>query len=309
MDVRTILIAGALLPVLSFAGCGSGDPGAVGGSTGAADEGPPWTVPVLDPAQLYEADTLVLDAKDGPKLCVGGVAHSLPPQCFGVPLAGWDWDAVEGEESASGTTWGEAHVVGTYDGDTFTVTAAGPYRPGEADFGGARDFSTPCPEPAGGWLAADPSRVSEGDFDAGAAAARARPDYVALWVDYVGDDTPDELAERLSEGEAVLQIMNVVVADDVTGAEVAVREAWGGPLCVSRREGHTQKELESIRAEAERLVREDLGLEFTWSSDGDVGLAAEIGVVVDPGGAGQAALDARFGAGMVRLFPALRPVQ
>jgi hypothetical protein len=46
-----------------------------------------------------------------------------------------------------------------------------------------------------------------------------------------------------------------------------------------------------------------------WSSEGGVGLAAEVGVVVDPTGAGQAALDERYGPGMVRLFPALRPVQ
>jgi hypothetical protein len=64
----------------------------------------------------------------------------------------------------------------------------------------------------------------------------------------------------------------------------------------------------AIRAEAEQFIAEELGLEWTWSQEGDVGLAAEVGVVVDPGGAAQAALDARFGADMVRLFPALRPV-
>ena len=48
---------------------------------------------------------------------------------------------------------------------------------------------------------------------------------------------------------------------------------------------------------------------MTWSQGGDVGLAAEVGVVVDPGGAGQAALDERYGSGMVTLYPALRPSQ
>ena len=33
-----------------------------------------------------------------------------------------------------------------------------------------------------------------------------------------------------------------------------------------------------------------------------------MGVVVDPGGAGQAALDERYGPGMVTLYPALTPV-
>ena len=65
----------------------------------------------------------------------------------------------------------------------------------------------------------------------------------------------------------------------------------------------------AIRTDAERFIAEELGLEQTWSQDGDTGLAAEVGVVVDPGGAGQAALDARYSQGMVRLFPALRPVE
>jgi hypothetical protein len=110
------------------------------------------------------------------------------------------------------------------------------------------------------------------------------------------------------EGKPVLQIMNVVVTEDVAGAEAAIREAWGGPLCVTQREGHTATELAEIRRDAERFIQDELGLRFTWSSDGDVGLAAEVGVVVDPGRAGQAALDERYGPGMVKLLPALTPV-
>ena len=84
-----------------------------------------------------------------------------------------------------------------------------------------------------------------------------------------------------------------------------VREPFAS---VRRREGRTEKELAAIRDEAERFIQEELGLQFTWSSDGDVGLAAEVGVVINPGGAGQAALDERYGPGVVRLFPALKPV-
>jgi hypothetical protein len=103
--------------------------------------------------------------------------------------------------------------------------------------------------------------------------------------------------------------MDVVVTDDVAGAEAAIREAWGGPLCVTQREGHTEDELAAIRQKAERFIAEELGLETTWSMEGDVGLAAVVAVVVDPGAAGQAALDARYGQGMVTLSPALSPVE
>jgi hypothetical protein len=301
MPVRRFLLAAALLPVLGLTGCGSGDPG-------AADEPGPVTEPTVDPAQLYEASSTVLDDADGPRLCVGGVADSLPPQCGGLPLVAWDWDAVADEESAGGATWGDYHLVGTFDGEIFTVADVSPYERASVDRANERDFSTPCPEPAGGWAALDPSRAADSDFAVGATVAQARPDYVALWVDYAGDYTAEELAERLNEGKPVLQIMNVVVTEDTAGAEAAVREVWSGPLCVTKREGHTAEELAAIREEAERFIQEELGLRYLWSAGGAPELAAEMGVVVDPGGAGQAAVDKRFGPGLVRLVPALTPV-
>ena len=186
---------------------------------------------------------------------------------------------------------------------------AGPYRAATVGDGGDRDFVTLCPVAAGGWGADDPGRASDEAFGAGATIAQDLPGYVTLWVDYAEDLQPEELEERAMAGDPVLQIMNVVVTDDVEGAEAAIREAWRGPLCVTERPGHTEEELMAIRTEAERFIAEELGLEQTWSQDGDTGLAAEVGVVVDPGGAGQAALDARYSQGMVRLFPALRPVE
>ncbi len=302
--MRTVLLAGVLLSALAAGGCGSGEPGAVSGDADL----PPVTSIQIDPAQVLEGSGTVLEDAKGPQLCLGGVAESYPPQCGGIPLVGWDWNAVEGEESASGTTWGDFRVVGTYDGEVFTLSDAGPPAPAEARYGGDRDFTTPCPEPAGGWVAGEPVRASDRAFSAGAAVAQALPGYVALWVDYAGDFTPEELDQRLMEGDPVLQIMNVVVTEDVAGAEAGIREAWGGPLCVIQREGHSQSELVAIREEAEGFI-EELGLERTWSSEGLVGMAAEVGVVIDPGGAAQAVLDQRYGPGMVKLYPALRPVE
>jgi hypothetical protein len=309
--VQKLAPSAALLLVLVTAACGAGDPGAVGGSTGAGDDAPPPTVPAPDSGRLYEGDGTVLeDADHGPELCLGGVLLSLPPQCSGVPLAGWDWDAVEGAQSGSGTTWGEFHVVGTYADGVLTVTEVGPVDPDglDAGTGTARSFTTSCPEPAGGWPTAVPSVSMEEDFAAGTSIAQARPDHVALWVDYAGDLTPEEVDQAMVEGTPVAKIMNVVVTGDVAETEAAIRKVWRGPLCVVQHEGKTQQELQAIRAEAERFIQEELGLEMTWSQEGDVGLAAEVGVVVDVDGAGQAALDDRYGAGMVKLLPGLRPV-
>ena len=65
----------------------------------------------------------------------------------------------------------------------------------------------------------------------------------------------------------------------------------------------------AIRKEAEAFIVDELGLQMAGSWEGEVGLAAEVIVWIDPGGAGQAALDERYGVGMVKLLPALRPVE
>ena len=304
--------AAALFLALFCAACGAGEPGAVGGSTGASDDAPPPAVPAPDADQLFEADGTVLEDKThGPELCLGGVALSLPPQCGGVPLANWDWDAVDGAQSGSGTTWGEFHVVGTYADGVLTVTEVGPSDPAGlgAGYGTMRSFTTSCPEPAGGWPADVFGVAQEDAFAAGSAIAQGRLDHVALWVDYGGDLTPEEIDQAMVDGTPVAKIMNVVVTGDVAETEAAIRKAWKGPLCVVQHEGRTRKELQAIRAEAETFIQEELGLEMTWSQEGDVGLAAEVGVVIDVDGAAQAALDERYGPGMVKVFPGLRPVE
>lgn len=93
--------------VVLTAACGSGDRSVL---TAAGDE------PVLHTGTVLQAPGA------GPQLCLRGVADSLPPQCGGLPPIGWDWAPVDGEEDASGTTWGEYTVTGRYDGTTRTVT-------------------------------------------------------------------------------------------------------------------------------------------------------------------------------------------
>lgn len=65
----------------------------------------------------------VLDDGDGAELCLGGVMESLPPQCGGPVIVGWDWaEHTDAFEEASGVRWGEFLVTGTYDpaADEFT---------------------------------------------------------------------------------------------------------------------------------------------------------------------------------------------
>ncbi len=59
-----------------------------------------------------------------PEFCLGAVAESLPPQCSGPQLSGWDWAAYEGSEASGNVTWGTYAVFGSWDGDVLTVSDA-----------------------------------------------------------------------------------------------------------------------------------------------------------------------------------------
>src|SRR5688572_15691269 len=117
-----------LLAACLIIGCGSEKAVAPGPDAPKSPAGP--TEPVVADGKAapvsgdrYEGSGTVLDKKGvGPQLCLGAVASSLPPQCGGIPLVGWDWGKVEGEQTAGETTWGEYRVVGTFDGTRLTPT-------------------------------------------------------------------------------------------------------------------------------------------------------------------------------------------
>lgn len=294
--MRTLVLIGALL--FLTAGCGAG-----GEDEPARPAAPPPPPPPAE-AALYEATATVLEAPgQGPMLCLGAIALSLPPQCGDVPIAGWSWDAVEGEQRASGVTWGEFRVVGAYDGETFRLVEAGPPEAVETEPDEAT-FTPACPEPEGGWVVPETGRTNEDEIDAADAYARRRPDYVASWIVYL----EDKGAQLDAGNEAPLPVVyNAVFTGDAARHEAEIRKVWDGALCVVEREAPSAREARRIRAEAESSL-DELGLQMLASWEGPVGRAAEIEVVADPGGAGQAALDERFGPGLVRLVPRLRPV-
>jgi hypothetical protein len=300
---KLVLAVPAGLLVLVFAACGAGEPG-------VAEVSPP-TASVPTPAPVYEADVTVLEQhgettfpQHGPMLCLGAMAMSYPPQCGDVPVANWDWDTVEGEETASGASWGQYHVAGMYDGETFTVTDVGPYGDDPPQFGSEVDFSSPCPEPAGGWVLPDPKQALQQDASGANAYAQRQPDLVNSWVTHFDPTNPDDTG--LGEFDPV--IFNGVFTGGVERHEAEIRKRWPGPLCVVEGEGPTKRELSRIRTEAEAYVAGGLRLQMLGSSAGGVEPVIEIEVVADPEGAGQAALDARWPE-LVRLFTVLRPVE
>ena len=231
-------------------------------------------------------------------LCLGVTLDSLPPQCGDVPLDNWDWGKVEGEEAMSGTTWGRYHVVGRYDGTRFTVTDVGPPKeqaPFEED-----SIETPCPEPEGGWRATDPKRWSREALEQTGRAVRPAPDFAGLWIDYISEFDPDE------DTDPTDIILNVAFTGELERHEAEIRETWGGPLCMVHRE-HTLDELSRIQNELHEVERE-FDLKILWSDASEYEGFVEIGVVVIDEET-QAALDERYGEGVVRADPALAPLR
>jgi hypothetical protein len=244
---------------------------------------------------VYEAEVTVLEAPGKPPMLCWNVMTSLPPQCGDIPTKEWSWDAVEGEERASGVTWGRYHVVGRYDGDVFTVLEAGPPQPDDRPRDDT-EITSPCEPPEGGWQASDPSRAQQSDVDAVVERARSAPDHAGFWLVYL--DKPQGERE-VAPGRILL---NAAFTGDLERHRAELAELWGGPLCMVEH-ARTLEQLTTIQSELSARAQE-IGLlssatdEVRNRVDVDVKFADETA---------QAEMDAKYGKGTVRLTSALRP--
>lgn len=249
----SILAAAGAVSLLA-ASCGDGDP-----AGSAAD----LQLPTPEGSVTTQAPVTVMDTDGTAELCLGAVAESYPPQCGGPELIGWDWDDQDSGsyEEEQGTRWGEYVVVGVFDPPEGTfelesATAADEWE-GE-DPGEETDLSTPCEEPEGGWEIVDPDLVSEQLMYDTFERAEELDGYAGAWMDQSlnpvqsedldedADSGDQEHAESLNDPEYV--IINVRVTEDPEAAYQALREEWGGMLCVTEAE-HEQAELEEIQQE------------------------------------------------------------
>lgn len=252
--------------------------------------------PPVPAGPRWQATGTVLEAPGrGPEFCLGAIMTSLPPQCRGLPLVGWDWDRVDGEERAQNTTWGVYHLVGSHDGKSFTPTQPpGPPQPISQE---GFKFSTPCPTPAGGWKAADPKRATSDDLERINAAVQPQPDFAGMWL---YDPNPPS-----GEHQDLTQVvLNVAFTGDVERHTAELRKLWGGSLCVVQHP-HTEAALIKVQQEAQKTI-EELGLNFLGSSVDVIAGVVEAEVVFADA-SHQARIDERHGAGVVVLRPRLRP--
>ena len=260
------------------------------------------TVPIPPSSSgRYQVDTTVLqDDSHAPELCLGGIRESLPPQCGGVPIANWDWSKVTGQETRGATTWGEFHVVGTYDGTTFRLTEP-PSKPG-ASRGSpplVRDSSTPCATPPGGWGVVDPAKITLEDYTALQPAIEAPADYAASWV-----DTKTAVAGGVLG--PVYDVYNVQYTGDLERHRAELAQIWGGPICVSQGV-RPYRELQAMVRDLDGALGKQLGLQVTSVIPLDREGQIIVDVVVANGDL-QRAVDAVYGQGVVKLIPQLLQV-
>jgi hypothetical protein len=114
---RLAAASALVLVVAVLTACASPSASSPGGTWGGGALGPS-----APSGEVVGVGTVLHADGAEPQLCLGAVGASLPPQCAGVPLKNWSWDAADGSESAAGTRWGAYAVQGTYDGESLSVT-------------------------------------------------------------------------------------------------------------------------------------------------------------------------------------------
>jgi len=298
---------------LALGGCASMDssegPAAAGGESRASAELLTW-----QPLLTSGPSTLVMGTgDDDAMMCLGLIGLSLPPSCgSGTRLRGWDWGAHRGHFGEMGDRrWGSFRITGTYDASTrtFTVISSEPddgTSAGEPSSAPSVDFSTPCVPPAGGWRVVDPVTTTDDTLHAALRRASSLEGYSIAWVDQ--PPMTREQIEAAESGEAATgpgpeqTILNVTVTGDTAAADAALREVWGGMLCVTRAQ-RTAVEYRKIQRE----IVEGLGSDMLVAGRDSIHEWIEVSVVHDDGTL-QREYDEEYGRGVVRVVSALEPV-
>ena len=209
------------------------------------------TQPYAGPPE-YRGNVTVLESPEhGPQLCMS-VADSLPPQCGGPDIVGWNWAAVDAEESASGTTWGSFHVVGTWIDGVFALTrpATAPVPMPNRDI----DFTTPCTE----LRTDDPDAVVTVN---GPLAEESSEDFAGAWWD------------------AQHGVYNVAFTGGIDTHEVALREQYDGRLCVVQFD-YSESELLTAQDRLATISSRPIGVEISGIGIDTMGNRVSVDVLV-----------------------------
>lgn len=234
-------------------------PGAVVGSAATAIP----TGPTVGPRSVLTGQGVIRQLDDDPPvLCLGPVAQSYPPQCSGPLIFGLDWTEMPDYRDVQGVRWGEARVVGTYDGQAFTlirppIRSRYPFEP---------DLAMGAPE--ADQLCDDPFEGSEADFDGlSVEASRARDDVAATL-----EASQSYVSSFSTNGKSVLNVV-LVQGADVADMQTWVRKVWPGGLCIETRDAPPRA---TVNQALDAMSRADLPGVFSWSAANEGGLQVKV---------------------------------
>lgn len=120
---RAPYLFAALGTLALLAGCAA-SPGSTGDGDVPSDDTSDIGAAIAAPGDVIGQGTVIQTGDTPPQLCLGPVMESYPPQCSGPEITGWDWDAVDGEETSGEVTFGAYAVTGGWDGTVFSVKSA-----------------------------------------------------------------------------------------------------------------------------------------------------------------------------------------
>ncbi|GAA1896305.1 hypothetical protein [Asanoa iriomotensis] len=281
MRPRLLLVV-AVLGGTSLAACDAAD--------GPSPTPSPTPTPAVQatPSPRYAATRVVLeDATHGPQLCAT-TEKSDPPRCDGLDIVGWSWDDVP-HDTVSGVRFGTFAVVGTFDGERFTLTKP-PERPQISMPSGGVATISPCPPSYVRWRVVNRAKASHADLRKARAMIDSSPEAAGAWVESTLD----------TRGRRIL-ILNVRFTGDLPAHQKRLRTVWGGALCVAPAT-RTTAELNSIRS----TVRQALpGVTDAYIDVMGNRVVAQVWAATD---AVRRAADARYGPGAVEFSPFLELV-
>ena len=288
-------VVGAL--VVLATGCGQASSGPAQSTSDAPAratyDGPvvrPTAVPGAEGPVTTSSSALVTDDGSGPWLCWSAAIDfgGDPHVCDDARVTGWDWDAVGASTTESGVRQGWFTLTGTFDGSTFDVEEATQPEPPPDDW----DFEIPCPTPEGGWQVLDTDAVDQDSLTRATSLAQELDDHALVAVSTPeGDGGPRDPAAT---------VVSVYVTGDPAVAESAVREVWGGMLCVTQVE-RTEKEMEEIQQSLLDLPG--------WSEIGAGTTSNKVEMTVfHDDGRYQQWVDREYGEGVVVVESILKPV-
>ena len=200
-----------LMTALLLGGCGSDQTAedSSGGPDPTSEPKPAQVPPAPGPVRTRHLAT-VMDRGDGRpvQLCVGPVAESYPPQCSGPPITNWDWSQQRREwfNREGGVRWGEFMVVGTFDGERFTVVRSLPAVLADSRVSG----SDAVPAPATAY-SEDELRAIQDDLMDLPGAVSARTETGHVLVDVLHDDGSLQSWADQTYGDGVVVVTSLLV--------------------------------------------------------------------------------------------------